>query len=163
MSRARDTHTRSDTDDELVKAHVPLSVDDRRQRLVSIFDRDRHFPADGVTQQVASDGPTGDQCGQVRNDLRGRHFTGWNCSTPGSRACGKTRSTPPRFTSNALACRAVCMRVATSSPSIMTLARVGLNKSGPHAHPGRTAEAATPPIVRPMTLMIVARLGFGAS
>jgi hypothetical protein len=63
MSRAGDTQRRSNTDDELVKAREPLSVDDRRQRLVSIFDRDRHFPADGVAPPVASDGPTGDQCG----------------------------------------------------------------------------------------------------
>ena len=63
MSRAGDTNTRSDIDDELVKAREPLSVDDRRQRLVSIFDRDRHFSADGVAQPVASDGTTGPSSG----------------------------------------------------------------------------------------------------
>ena len=60
-SRAGNTHTRSDTDYQLLKTREPLSVDDRRQRLVSVLDRDRHPPDDGVAQPVTSDGPTGDQ------------------------------------------------------------------------------------------------------
>ena len=41
--RAGDAHPRADADDELDEAHEPLPVDDRRQRLVSIFDRDLIF------------------------------------------------------------------------------------------------------------------------
>ena len=52
----------------------------------------------------------------------------WKCTAPGSRASGKTRRTPPRFTSNAPACSALCVSVGTSRPSMTTRAWVGVNK-----------------------------------
>jgi hypothetical protein len=73
-SRYGDAHVRSGANDESGDVGEPLTVDDRRQRLLCGFDH--HFVAADITQPSGANRAAGDQRRKVGNHVRRGYRSG---------------------------------------------------------------------------------------